>query len=61
MHDWMNIFKKARSNRNKNADKYACQDLKFDDLKNMKKLSAYLIQNRTCDSMNCKAQWLKIK
>jgi hypothetical protein len=63
MRDWINIFKMARSNRNKNknADKYACRELKFDDLKNMKKLSAYLIQNRTRDSMNCKVQWLKIK
>jgi hypothetical protein len=58
MRDWMNIFKMARSNRNKNknADKYACQELKFNDLKNLKKLYAYLIQNRTCDSMNCKVQ-----
>jgi hypothetical protein len=63
MRDWMNIFKLARSNRNKNqsADKYACQKLKFDDLENLKKLSAYLIQNRTRDSMKCKVQWLKIK
>jgi hypothetical protein len=62
MRDWMNIFKTARSNRNKNynADKYACQKLKFDDFKNLKKLSAYQIQNRACDSMNCKVQWLKI-
>jgi ribosomal protein S18 len=63
MHDWMNIFKMARSNRNKNknADKYACQELKFIDFKNLKKLSAYVIQNRTLDSMNCKVQWLKTK
>jgi hypothetical protein len=34
MRDWMNTFKMAKSNRNKNknADKYACQELKFDDL-----------------------------
>jgi hypothetical protein len=63
MRDWMNIFKMARSNsnKNKNADKYACQELKLDDLKNLKTLSAYLIQNRKRDSMNCKVQWLKIK
>jgi hypothetical protein len=62
MRDWMNILKMARSNRNKNknADKYACRELKF-DFKNLKKLSAYLIQNRTRDSMNYKVQWLKIK
>jgi hypothetical protein len=35
MRDWMDIFKMARSNRNKNM-KYACQELKFDDLKNLK-------------------------
>jgi hypothetical protein len=53
----------ARSNRNKNknADKYGCQELKLNDLENLKKLSAYLIQNRTHDSVNCKVQWLKIK
>jgi hypothetical protein len=63
MRDWMNIFKMARSNRNKNknADKYACQELKFDDIKSLKKLSAYLIQNRTRDSMKREVQWLKIK
>jgi hypothetical protein len=60
MCDWMNILKRARSNRNKNknADKYARQELKF-DFKNLKKLSAYLIQNKTRDSMNCKVQGLK--
>jgi hypothetical protein len=33
MRDWMKLFKMARSNsnKNKNADKYACQELKFDD------------------------------
>jgi hypothetical protein len=38
MRDWMDIFKMAGSNRNKNknADKYACQESKFDDLKNLK-------------------------
>jgi hypothetical protein len=38
MRDWMNIFKMARSkrNKNKNADKYACQE--FNDLKNLKKV-----------------------
>jgi predicted RNA binding protein with dsRBD fold (UPF0201 family) len=61
MRDWMNIFKITRSNRNRNADKYACQEWKFDDLKNLKKLPAYLIQNRIRDSMNRKVQWLKIK
>jgi hypothetical protein len=41
MYDWMNFFKMARSNRNKNknADKYVCQELKFSHLKNLKKLS----------------------
>jgi hypothetical protein len=61
--DWMNIFKMARSNRNRNtnADNYACRESKFDDFRNLKTLSAYLIQNRTRDSMNRKVQWLKIK
>jgi hypothetical protein len=61
MRHWMNIFKMARSNRNKNmnADKYACQELKLDDLKNLEKLSAYLIQNRTRDSMDWKVKRMR--
>jgi phage FluMu gp28-like protein len=52
---------RSNKNKNKNGDKNASQELKFNDFKRLKKLSAYLIQNRTRDSMNCKVQWLKIK
>lgn len=63
VNDWMNIFKLARSTRGRNKDKpsYETEELKFNDMLDLKDLSANLIKNKTLDENGAKVNWLKVK
>lgn len=63
VNDWMNIFKLARSARGKNKNKppYETEELKFNDMLDLKELSANLIKNKSLDENGAKVNWLKVK
>lgn len=62
MHDWMNIFSAARSNRNKkNAKPYAVKELKYSDFYDLGLLSKQILKNKTRNTAGQKVNWLKVK
>ncbi|XP_072375619.1 uncharacterized protein [Diabrotica undecimpunctata] len=63
MHDWLNIFRLARSKRgrNKRSDPYNVQELRYNDFLDIKTLAANTLKNRTIDENGNRVNWLKIK
>lgn len=63
VHDWITLFKTARSNRNRNKNKkpYIVEELSYKDFVDLQKLSALLIKNKTLDTDDKKINWLKVK
>lgn len=63
MNDWLNIFRLARSkrNRNKKSECYTVKELLFSDFVDLKALASQIIKNRTIDTDGNKVNWLKIK
>lgn len=63
MNDWLNIFRLARSkrNRNKKSECYTVKELLFSDFVDHKALASQIIKNRTIDTDSNKVNWLKIK
>ena len=61
VHDWITIFKTARSNRNRNKNKkpYIVEELSYKDFVDLQKLSAILIKNKTFDVHRNQIKWLK--
>lgn len=62
MHDWLNICRLARSQRNnKNCSAYAVHELLHTDFVDLKSLAAISIKNRNIDTQGNRVSWLKIK
>jgi len=63
VHDWITLFKTARSNRNRNKNKkpYIVEELSYEDFVDLQKLSALLIKNKTFDTDDKKLIGLKLK
>lgn len=63
VNDWMNIFKLARSQRgrNKNKPPYEVEEIKFDQILDLKQLATHLLKNKTLDENGQKINWLKVK
>ncbi|CAG9822128.1 unnamed protein product [Phaedon cochleariae] len=63
MHDWLNIFRMARSNRgrNKRSPPYNVHELKYKDFLDLKKLASRTFKNRSIDESGNRVNWLKIK
>lgn len=64
MSGWMEIFQKARSDRNKkskNKDPYHVTELKFSEMLDLYELSGEMIMNRTINESGKKANWMKMK
>lgn len=62
MHDWLNICRLARSQRNnKKCSGYSVHELLYTDIIDLKSLAGILIKNRTTDNYGAQVSWLKIK
>lgn len=62
IHDWLNIFKTARSKRMRSrADKYNVTELHYNDMLDLKGLAASSLKNTNIDESGNKLNWLKIK
>lgn len=62
IHDWLNIYRLARSNRyNKKCSNYTVQELKYTDFLDLKSLEKLIIKNRSTDTQGITVNWLKIK
>lgn len=63
VHDWLSIFRRARSKRNRNkfGDPFITKEFKFNEILNLQELSRTLLKNKTTDSNNEKVNWLKVK
>lgn len=73
VHDWKNVFKQARNKRIKTfkddqgnnqkfeVDNYKIKEFKYDEMLDLKKLSATIMRNKNKDDMNQAVNWLKIK
>jgi len=62
MHDWLNICRLARSQRNnKKCSGYSVHELLYTDIYDLKSLASILIKNRTIDNYGDQVSWLKIK
>ncbi|XP_072402172.1 uncharacterized protein [Diabrotica undecimpunctata] len=63
VNDWLSIFKRARSkrNRNKNYGPYITKELKFTEFLDLKDLSRHFLKNKLWDCDNQKVNWLKVK
>lgn len=63
VNDWLNIFRRARSrrNRNKNCAPYITKEFKFNEFIDLKDLSKNLLKNKLFNCDNEKVNWLKIK
>lgn len=63
VNDWLSIFKKARSrrNRNKTYGPYITKELKFNEFLDLKDLSKNLLKNKLFDCDNERVNWLKVK
>lgn len=63
INDWLNIFKLARSKRNKNkkSEPYNVQEFKFNNFYDLKNLSENLIRNKIKDTEGQTVNWLLIK
>lgn len=61
--DWLNIFRIARSKRNRNrqSEPYHVRELKFNEFYDLKALSELLIKNRSKDIEGNTVNWLLIK
>ncbi|XP_008178670.1 uncharacterized protein LOC103307937 [Acyrthosiphon pisum] len=62
MHDWLNICRLARSQRNnKKCSGYSVHELLYTDIYDLKSLASILIKHRTIDNYGAQVSWLKIK
>lgn len=64
MHDWINVMKLARSNRNSKKimkDPYSVKELYFNEFLDLKDFAKDVFYSNIVDSNNEKVQWLKIK
>lgn len=63
VNDWLSIFKRARSrrNRNKTYGPYITKELKFNEFLDLKDLSINLLKNKLFDCDNERVNWLKVK
>lgn len=62
MHDWLSIFKLARSKRGKKKnDPYAVKELHYSDFLDLNILSKTILRNKSHDEDGNKINWLKIK
>lgn len=59
MHDWLTIFRMARTTASKKKP-FVVQELKFQDFLDLESLSK-LMKNKTRDVSNEKVNWLKVK
>jgi hypothetical protein len=62
MYDWINIFRGARSTRNrKSAPPYVVNILQYEDFYDLSSLSKSLLKNKRKDTEGNVVKWLKIK
>lgn len=62
MHDWLNIFRLARSKRGKKKNsQYIVSELKYDDFLDLPKVAKTMLKNVKTDTEGNKINWLKVK
>lgn len=60
IHDWMTIFRMARTARS-NKKPYNVKELKFKDFFDIEKLSKLIMKNKLKNTLGDKVNWLKVK
>ncbi|CAG9772257.1 unnamed protein product [Ceutorhynchus assimilis] len=60
IHDWMNIFRMARSSRS-NKKPYHVKELKFNDFLDLDKFEKLIMKNKLKNTLGEKVNWLKVK